>query len=373
MDTSNNSGMSSSQRMMSVDALRGFDMCCIVGGGKVIRELLKYVGAPAGLQALIYHADWEGFTFWDLIFPLFLFIIGVVLPYSLKKRLAQGAIKRDLYIHIFKRTAMLCLWGVIIGGLLEFKGLDQIHYVGVLQRLAMGYLFASLILMNTTVRGQAIFAGTILVVYWALMTFIPVPGFGAGDFSKYGNLAGRIDLAILPGRITFDYGDPEGILSTIPAISTALLGVLAGQWLMRNDRTQNRKVLGLLVAGIVCLAAGYLWSLQFPVIKKIWTSSYVLVAGGWSLLFLALFYWVVDVLQYRKWAFFFVVIGANPILIYILTYIVDLNEIAGYFINGFLNLPFIGGFRPVLFAFGVLMLEWLLLYFLYKKKIYIKL
>src|SRR5262249_1157066 len=250
------------------------------------------------------------------------------LPFSLGRKLEKGIPKSELAKKVLKRTAIMLILGLIYSGLFDLKGLDHQRIMGVLQRLALGYCFASFIYMNTKIRGQVIALAACLLSYWLAMRFLPVPGFQRGDFSEYGNFANYIDRVLFaPGQLYEKYGDPEGIFSTIPAIGTALMGVLAGGWL-RSDREGNNKTLALVMAGLASIAAGYLWSIDFPVIKKIWTSSYVLVAGGWSLLLLAAFYWLIDVKGWTKWTFFFVVIGLNPITIYIADRIIDFDGIA---------------------------------------------
>ncbi|MBN2289722.1 MAG: DUF5009 domain-containing protein [Candidatus Glassbacteria bacterium] len=360
-----------SGRVVSIDAVRGFDMFWIVGGAEFFRALFEYLDSPL-LQALsgqFGHSEWNGFTFYDLIFPLFLFIVGASMPFAIGRRLERGGSRRDLYIHVVKRTLTLLFLGFIYNGLLDFD-FSGFRYTGVLHRIALCYFFAALIVMNTRVRGQAITAGLILVLYWAVMKLVPVPGHGAGVLTPEGNLSGFIDRSLLPGSFCcYRFGDNEGILSTVPAVATTLIGVLAGQWL-KSSSPQKKKVQGLLAAGAACLAAGFIWDFAFPINKLIWTSSYVLWAAGWSLLLLGAFYWIIDVRGYSGWAFLFVVIGLNPITIYVADRIFDFGLIAGIFIHGFIDS--LGSFKPVFWAFCVLLTEWLFLYFLYRKKIFLK-
>jgi len=293
------------------------------------------------------------------------------MPFSISKRLERGDPRKKLYIHIIQRTLTLFILGLIFNGLLDFD-FTNFRYAGVLQRIALCYFFAALIVMNTNIRGQAVFAGSILLLYWAAMALIPVPGHGAGVLTAEGNLSAFIDQNVLPGSFCcYRFGDNEGILSTLPAISTTLLGVLSGHWL-RSSYTYSKKVLGLLAAGVVCLFLGWLWNFVFPINKLIWTSSYVLYAGGWSILLLCLFYWIIDVKGYSKWAFPFVIIGLNPITIYVAQTLFrsDFNNIVDVFVHGFIDS--FGDFRPVFLAFCVLTVKWLFLYFLYKKRIFLK-
>ena len=359
------------KRVSSIDVLRGFDMFWITGGDVIIHALHKLDPCPAMnvLNLEFEHSPWAGFHFYDLIFPLFLFVVGVVLPFSLTKRLEAGANRGQLYRHIVRRLAVLFLLGLVYNGLLDFNFHD-LRIAGVLQRIALCYFFAALIMMNTKIRGQVAFFAGILIAYWAVMMLVPVPGFGAGVLTPQGNLASFIDRHLLPHPLCcFVFGDNEGILSTLPAIATTLLGVLAGHWL-RSKRPPNRKATGLALAGAASLLMGFAWSFNFPIIKKLWTSPFVLFAGGWSLLLLALFYWIIDVQGYRRWSFFFTVIGVNAITIYVASKLFDFGTITTIFVHGFIN--DLGPVKPLFWAVSVMMTGWLFLYFLYRKKIFLK-
>ncbi len=362
-----------STRVLSLDALRGFNMLWIIGGAEIVAEIAKKVDNPLISQIsdnITKHVEWEGFHFHDMIFPLFLFIIGVALPFSLGRRMEAGESKIRLVKKVIKRTAILLVLGWIYSGLLEFKGLENLRIMGVLQRLALGYLCASLAMLYLSVRGQIAVAACCLAAYWLSMRFIPASGFHSGDFSPNGNFANYIDRVLFqPGQLYRVYGDPEGIFSTIPAIATAVIGVLAGYYLL-SVRSGEQKTRGLIAAGVLCIGAGYLWSLDFPVIKKIWTSSYVLVAGGWSLLLLALFYWLIDVKGWKRWTPFFVIIGLNPITIYIGQEIIDFEHTAKFFVAGALR--FIPAYEVLMFAASVLATKWLFLYFLHRQRVYLR-
>jgi len=360
-------------RVASIDVLRGFDMFWIIGGEKVFSTLAKVWPNPVTktIQLQLEHVKWEGFHFEDLIFPLFLFIVGVVLPFSVTRRLERGQSRAKLYLHIIKRTALLILLGLILNGLLHFNW-PQMRWPGVLQRIGLCYFFAALLVMNTKWKTQAIVTGAILLLYWVLMTLIPVPGYGAGIITPQGCLSSYIDQQLLPGKILeayYGYGDNEGIISTLPAVCSVLCGVLAGHWL-RSKHPKNRKIAALAIAGLASLIAGYLWGQFFPIVKNIWTSTFVLVGAGYSLLLLALFYWLIDVKGYKKWAFFFVVIGMNPITIYCLQWIVEFEKIANFFAQGIADHA--GIFSALILAFSALMVKWLLLWFLYRHKIFFK-
>ena len=225
--------------------------------------------------------------------------------------------------------------------------------------------------MLTGIRGQAIVAGSLLVVYWLVMKLVPVPGVGAGVLTPDGNLAGYLDRLLIPLRFCcYTFGDNEGLLSTIPAISTCLLGVLAGHWLRSSKCTPHRKLWGLAVAGVASLFVSWLWSFNFPIIKNIWSSTFVLCAGGWSLLLLALFYWIIDVKGYQRWAFFFKVIGMNAITIYLIDRFFDFGSITKVVVHGVL--PHVGQLQPLVWSCCVVSTMWLFLYFLYRQKIFLR-
>lgn len=308
-----------SHRLKSLDALRGFDMFWIAGGEHVIHAMRKVsdAGIVVFLDTQFMHRGWEGMTFYDLIFPLFLFIVGVSLVFSLGKILVEKG-KRAAFARILRRSVLLYIIGVIYSSG-SLASIEEIRLMGVLQRIAIGYFSAAILFSIFKLRGLVITCVVLLIGYWALMTFVPVPGSGAGNFQEGANLANYIDQRYLPLKKYDGDHDPEGLLSTLPAISTILLGVLAGQFI-RNDRlSDQKKVRWLLLAGIAGVLLGFLWGIQFPVIKKIWTSSYVLVSGGYSCILLAGFYQLIEIWGIRKWASPFIWIGTNAIALYLLS------------------------------------------------------
>jgi predicted acyltransferase len=371
-----------SGRLLSIDALRGFDMFWIIGGDTLARALAHWAPAPVREQIdlQLEHVPWEGFHFYDLIFPLFLFLVGVVLPFSLGKLQERQQPRYRVYARIARRTVLLFALGLLYNHFLQLEfyrpplGFDfsTVRLAGVLQRIAVCYGVAALVVLHTRVRGQIALTAAVLLGYWALLALVPVPGSAAGDYSLHGNLAGYVDAHYLPGKILkeyYGYGDNEGLLSTIPAVATALLGALAGHWL-RSGRSGAQKFLGLAAAGAVCLLLGWAWGFWFPIIKNLWTSSFVLFAGGWSLLLLALFYGIIDVLGLRRWAFFFVVIGANAITIYLLPHIIDFEKVSHFFLGGVERHA--GDFGPVVAAVGVLAAQWLVLLYLYRRRLFLR-
>ena len=358
------------ERIISIDALRGFDMFWIIGGGAALSSLARVWEHPVTeiIHEQLEHVEWQGFHFEDLIFPLFLFIVGVVLPFSISRRRQRGQSPTAIYLHILKRGVLLILLGLIYNDLLRFEW-SQMRWPGVLQRIGLCYFFAAILVVHTTWRTQAIVAAVVLILYWVVMALIPVPGFGAGVMTAEGCLSSYIDQQLIPGKLYYGYGDNEGLISTFPAICTVLLGVLAGHWL-GSGRPGARKAAGLAVAGLACVATGCLWGLVFPIIKIIWTSSYVLYSGGLCLMLLALFYWIIDVKGYRKWALFFVVIGVNPITIYFLQRFVNFGGIAEFLLSGLAEHA--GRVAPLILAVGALAVKWLFLWFLYRHRIFFK-
>jgi predicted acyltransferase len=334
------------RRVESVDALRGFNFVWILGGdglmwaiGEMSKGKGSVVAAAGGILAgQLTHVAWEGFRFYDLIFPLFVFLTGVSIVLSLP-RLVEREGSAKAHARILRRALILYGLGLIYyGGLSQSYGLgghwSDIRVLGVLQRISLCYLAASLMFLNFNLRGLIAACVGLLIGYWALMTFVPVPGIGAGSYAPDANLANWIDAHWLPGRLWDVTRDPEGILSTLPAIASCLLGVFAGL-LLRDVRVPaQRKSLYLIGAGIVLVAAGYLWALQFPIVKAIWTSSFVLVAGGWSAILLGAAHQVVDVWGVKRWATAFMWIGTNAIALYMINNLVGLDKVAARFVDG---------------------------------------
>lgn len=360
---------------MSLDALRGFDMFVIIGGDWLVRSLADLTGWTLAIwgKTQMKHVEWDGFVFYDMIFPLFLFIAGVAMPFSLIRRLEQGEDKHKLVYHIVRRGLILVVLGLVYNNGLFYSSIADTRFPSVLSRIGLAYMFAGLIVLNTKLRAQVIWFVGLLLGYWAAMMWIPVPGFGAGQLTVEGSLAGYIDRMVLPGRLARGVHDPEGLLSTIPAISTALLGVFAGTLLRRDfpDVTGERKALILAGAGVAALALGSLWDFAFPINKNLWSSSFVLFAGGWSLLLLALFYLVIDVWGYTRWALFFIVIGMNSILIYMAGGFIDFAYTTDALFKGLLARLGVPG-RGVLWWTGLVLIKWVFLYFLYRQKIFLR-
>src|SRR5678809_1267532 len=296
-------------RLVSLDVFRGITIAAMV--------LVNNPGTWSSIYWPLQHAEWHGWTPTDLVFPFFLFIVGVSIPLAFAKRLESGGGKRDLYLKIIKRTLIIFAIGLLLNGLPYFK-LAEYRIPGVLQRIAVCYLFASIIFLNTKVRTQIAIAIGLLILYWLLVRLVPAPGFAAGDLTKEGSLPSYVDRVVFGPHVWAQARvyDPEGLLSTIPAIVTSLIGVLTGQWL-RTEKTRYEKAAGMFVVGAVCVAVGWAWNAFFPINKALWTSSYVLFTGGLALQFLSICYWLIDIQGYRRWAKPFEVFGLNAIALYV--------------------------------------------------------
>jgi predicted acyltransferase len=394
-------------RLLSLDALRGFDMFWILGGDAAMRALAKIapVGPMPALANQFEHKDWAGFAFYDLIFPLFIFITGVSSVFSLA-RLAEQHDRATAVKRVLLRTAIIYALGLFYAG-----GLTQpwpgLRLLGVLPRIALAYGATGLLFIFFKPRALAGIAAAILVGYWALLTFVPIRDFQleksaiaarlgtdkattaqiaaafeatiarvTGGYEPGKNLANHLDFQFLPGRKYDVYWDPEGYLSTLPAIATCLLGVFAGLLLRRADRSDAQKLATLVLGGVAALALGHLWGLQFPIIKKIWTSSFVLVAGGWSLLLLAAFYYVIDVRGARRWCVPLVWVGLNPITLYLVSGIVGYrglaNRIVGGDVRAFFDRTLGPGGGDLGTNLGAIAVMLTLAWFLHARKIYLR-
>jgi predicted acyltransferase len=361
-----------SPRLMSLDALRGFDMFCIVGLDALVEGLRKASGDAGPIRAIAHqleHVEWAGFHFEDLIFPMFLYIVGVSLVFS-TGRIIEREGRGAATAKIVRRALLLYCLGVFYYGGFATP-FARIRLLGVLQRIAISYLCAALIYTYFGAKGRLAWCVGLLVGYWLLMAFVPVPGGTAGDFAEGRNLANWVDKNYLPLRKWDGDHDPEGLLSTLPAIANALIGVFAGMLLRDPRRGDLTKVLTLAAAGLAMVALGWLWDLQFPVIKKLWTSSFVLVACGYASLLLALFHLVIDVWGWRRWALPFVWIGMNPIAIYMLDNLVEVGAIARRFVGGDLN-KLLGAYGPLAVAVVGVLITFAIARFLYERRIFLR-
>lgn len=364
-------------RLMSLDALRGFDMMWIMGadalGGVALAMTEGRNDWVRHLADQLEHVPWEGFHFYDLIFPLFVFIAGVSMVFSVGRTEREKG-KDEAFVRLLKRSFLIFLLGVLYYEGWS-KGWDQVRWMGVLQRIAISYLGAGFCFIFLKPRTCVAVTVGLLLGYWGLLALVPVPGVGAGNFEEGKNLVNWIDREFLPGRKWDGTHDPEGLLSNLPAIATCLLGTFAGRWLQRGDKSGGQKAGALALAGLVLLGLGYAWWPLFPVIKKLWTSSYVLVAGGWSCLLLALFLWVIDVRGWKAWCRPFVWVGLNPIAVYLAANVVSFDNlarrVAGGQVAGGLNaaVPHLGDLLLAVVGIGW---GFLLAWFLNRRKLYLR-
>ncbi|HWB24155.1 MAG TPA: DUF5009 domain-containing protein [Chitinophagaceae bacterium] len=421
-------GETTSQRLYSLDALRGFDMFWIMGADEIFRSIAGATKSPfwQTIADQLEHPAWNGFHFYDLIFPLFLFMAGVATPFSVGRELEKGKTQKECLMRVIKRglvlvilglvtnnglqlpvmLPILCIVGVISLFNLSFKmvkptlpavglgialsvvlvwitsliigaGGESISVAGVrfgsvLGRIGLAYMFANIIYIYTKKQStQIIWFCSFIIGYWLLLKFTAAPGFAPGDLTQPGNFASYIDRVVLPGKLYLGNHDPEGLMSTIPAISTGLLGILAGNYLKHSADSGSKKAGRFAITGVIFIAIALLWNLDFPINKNLWTSSFVMNVGGISLLLLSLFYFVIDVKGYKKWAFFFKVIGMNSILIYM----------SGHFIgwdhanNGFFQWlgQLLGNpYNAVAMAITYVGVKWAFLYFMYEKKVFLR-
>ena len=297
------------ERLLSLDVFRGAAIAAMI--------LVNNPGTWRSVYPPLQHASWNGWTPTDLIFPFFLFIVGVAIPLSVGARIRRGDSGRQLIFKIVRRTVIIFALGIVLSGFPYFDW-STLRIPGVLQRIAACYLFACLVVLTMDVRGQAATTLMLLIGYWAVMKLVPLPGHRAGVLRPGHNMAAYIDNALLHGHLLHHRWDPEGILSTAPATATTLAGVLTGHW-MRANRTPLQRLSGLFIAGNLCLLLGVIMNIWFPINKSLWTSSYVVFSTGMALDFLGLCYWLVDIRQYRRWATPFVIYGTNAILAYMLS------------------------------------------------------
>jgi predicted acyltransferase len=298
-----------SERLVSLDVFRGLTIAGMV--------LVNNPGTWSSIYWPLQHAEWHGWTPTDLVFPFFLFIVGVSITLAFARRVEEGAVQRSLYLKVIKRSAIIFGLGLFLNAFPYFD-FATVRIPGVLQRIAVCYLIASLIFLKTRAMTQFLIALGLLIVYCFVMTRIAAPGFAAGDLSKEGSLASYVDRLVFGAHVwrQAKVYDPEGLLSTIPAVATTLFGVLTGHWL-RSEKTRWEKVAGLFAAGVVCVVLGWAWNPFFPINKALWTSSYVLFTTGLALELLALCYWLIDIKGYRRWAWPFEVFGVNALALFV--------------------------------------------------------
>jgi len=405
---SSSPGIMKADRILSLDALRGFDMFWILGADSLGAALTK-ISDNRITQAFanqLDHAEWEGFRFYDMIFPLFVFIMGVSTVLSLGKIVERDG-KASALGRVFKRGLLIFVVGLIYSGGLANPWPDM-RLMGVLNRIALCYTFGGIVFIYCNPKAMLGIAVALLLGYWALLGWAPfpdvrpVPGDGSvitkgsykdvsqlkmdstnilhGSYVQGVNIVNYFDQRFLPGRKYDGTYDPEGILSTIPAFATGLLGIFAGLLLVNKSTSPHQKVRWMIGAGVVMVVVGYVWGMNFPIIKKLWTSSYVLVAGGYSSILLGIFYWVVDVQKWQKWCQPFIWIGMNPITLYLASNFMGglgfeklATRLAGGSVKNYLNNHLTSGFGDLILSLVGVMLFIFFARFLYQRKIFLRL
>jgi predicted acyltransferase len=345
-------------------------MFFIIGGEGIFNSLFQIWpnSLTEALSKNMEHAGWEGFYFYDQIFPFFLFLVGLLIPMVIVSNKQKGKTNKEIFFHISKRAIILILLGLANYGFLRFDW-PAMRWSSVLGRIGICYFFAGLFVLHTNWRTQAIVIAAILAGYWGAVEFIPVPGYGAGVLTPEGCLTTWLDQKIIPGTLGLGIYDRQGILSTFTALASTMIGVLAGYWLI-TVRSGKQKTAGFIAAGIIFLAAGWIWGQFFFISRNVWTSSFVLYSSGWSLLTMALFYWIIEVKGFKKWTYFFVVIGMNAVTIWVGQRFIDFKFTSDAIFLGVSK--YFGILQPLFLAICLVGLKWLFLWFLYKKNIFLK-
>jgi len=361
-------------RLRSLDALRGFDMLWIIGLAELVHEIAKITQA-GWLEAWatqLEHVEWDGLRAYDLIFPLFMFLSGVAVPYALGRRKERGDSQGALLAGVWKRAVILVLLGIVYNGVLKLEFSSQ-RYASVLGQIGIAYgIAASIYLLTSTWKGRAIWCGGILVAIAGLQLLFPVPGHGAGVLTPDGIVNAWLDRMLLPGRLhVTGVFDPEGILCAFSAAALTLGGVLTGGHVKGSGTPSHTTAARLLVGGAVLLVAGWLcWRSGYPPIKSAWTTTFNLLAGGICVWVFTAFHLAIDFRPQSKWSFPLEVIGMNALTIYLVEKIVPLPAISGFFFGGIARLS--GAWGDAVLLVGILLIEWLLLWFLWKKRVFLR-
>jgi len=364
--------MDTGKRLDSLDALRGFDMMFIMGVASLISAVCALFpeGNECWLASQMHHVEWDGFHHYDTIFPLFLFIAGISFPFSYAKQQEKGLSRTGIYRKIIRRGIILFVLGLVYNGLFDLQ-FASLRFFSVLGRIGLAWMFAALIYINSKPRTRVVISLVILLGYWFLST-IPAPDAPMADsFSREGCLVGYIDRTLFPGHLHRPDFDSEGLLSCIPAVVTALLGMFTGEFIRKENVSGGRKTLWMLIAATAMLVISLIWNCWLPVNKKLWSSSYVLAAGAYSLYMFAIFYWIIDVKGWNGWILPFKVIGMNSIAVYLLPVVINIWSTKDFFLDG------VVGFLPekwgeVVSLAGYVFIYWLFAYFLYRKKVFLK-
>lgn len=360
-------------RLVSLDVLRGFDMFWIIGADEIVHGMAKMTKTSfwENFSAQLRHPQWNGFTMYDLIFPLFIFLAGVSTPFSIGKALEEGTSKEKLLYRVFQRGFILILLGIIYNNGLTFKPLEEIRFSSVLGRIGITYVFANIIYLYVKPRWFLYWFSGLLLSYYFLLKFFSAPGFESGNLTMEGNFASYIDRLLLPGKLSLKIHDTVGFFNNIPAIGNSLAGIMVGIFIKRKEFSGIKKTLYLAGLGLLSLLLAQLWNLDFPINKNLWSSSFVLQTVGLSLLLFSLFYYVIDVLGYQKWSVFFRVIGVNAILIYMSVKFIDWDFTARKFFEW--AYQWVGDTWSILIIpISILTIKWVFMRILYHYKIFLR-
>jgi predicted acyltransferase len=366
-------------RLESLDALRGFDMLWIIGGGVIIHNLAKASNSDFLylLSKQMEHVPWEGFHFYDLIMSLFLFIAGMSIPFSINKRLRLGQSKKKIYLHSFKRCIILLILGMIYEGNLLAFDINNLFIGSVLGSIGVSYFFSVIIYTQLNLRNQIWLIAGILIAYWSILTFVPVPGQRAGVLLPESNIVKFVEFSVFGSfkktDVTYMW-----LLDTFGFVSTVMTGVFASTIIRRNFRLsfiksfdeQIQKTLILVFAGLVLVGISQVLNIWFPAIKRLWNPTFVLLTSGLSFLLIALFYFIIDVKGYKRWAFWLKVIGMNSITVYLGVHFISFDRLATKFVFGLEQ--FLGSYYPLIKSIVALIFIYIILYWMYKKKTFIK-
>lgn len=371
------------QRLESLDVLRGFDLFCLVALGKIVHKLSEATQAPVfdSILPCFNHVHWEGFSSWDLVMPLFMFMSGITIPFALS-RYKESSDKSLVYKRIAKRVILLWIFGMMCQGNLLALDPNRIYlYSNTLQAIAMGYLISALFFLHIKIRTQIIGAIILLLGYWMMMEFIVIGNYGSGNYSPDGNLAEWIDRVVLGrfrdgaslvnGEVVFSEGYRyTWILSSLTFGVTAMSGTFAGYILKYKEWMPQKKLTYLFIIGASMVAMGWIWGIWHPVIKKIWTSSMVLVSSGYCFLLMALFYYIIDYKGYRKYTGWLKVYGMNSIMAYMLTQCINFTSVSQSIFRGLEQ--YIGSYYPLLITLSNIAIIYTILWWMYKKKIFLR-
>jgi len=369
------------KRLASLDALRGFDMFWIIGGENVIHGMANSSGLPffKALSVQFQHQPWQGFHFYDLIMPLFLFMVGMSIPFSLSKRLASGESHKHIYLHSFKRALILFVLGMVCQCNLLALDISKLFIIhDTLQSIAIGYFFSIIIFTKLNLKYQLVLTSGLLILYWAVLQFVAVPGHEAGVLTPESNIAKYVEQSVF-GRFDDAPSPYTWFLGSLGFVATVMSGVFAStiirlknikiRWVKSSD-IQIHKTAALATVGLSLAIAGQVANIWFPIIKPLWTPSFVLFSSGLSFLLMALFYFIIDVKGYQRWAFWLKVIGMNSIAVYMAVHLIYFEGIAQNIVFGFEQ--YMGEYYFVFRSLVALSIIYGALYYMYKKGTFIR-